>query len=405
MAANAAAVDIISNNLANLNTTGYKATTAQFQDMMAQSMGVGGPGNQIGMGVGPVSTTRVFSQGSIQATGGAMDAAIQGNGFFVVRDSSGQTLFTRAGDFKLDSSGNLITQNGDNVQGWNAVGGAVNPNGPTGNISFPTSALLAATPTTQMTASLNLNAAAQTGAVGATFGAPIQIVDSLGATHVLTATFTKTAANQWSYSVTIPQSDLGTGGLPEVAKGTVKFDATGQLTDPAATAGPIVVKVKGLADSAADMTINWDLFDSDGKGLITQFAQTSALAGTTQDGFPAGQIVKIGMQDGGLIVASYSNGQQATVAQVAIAAIRNPDSLVSVGNNNLQASAATSAPAIGAADSGGRGKIVAGALESSTVDIAKEFTNLITVQRSYQAASKIVTASDQILQETVALIR
>src|SRR5713101_6150460 len=259
MAANAAAVDVISNNLANLNTTGYKATTAQFQDLMAQSLGVGGLGNQIGMGVGPVSTTRVFTQGSIQTTSGATDAAIQGSGFFVVRDSNNQMLFTRAGDFKIDSSGNLVTVNGDKVQGWNAVGGVVNPNGPVGNITFPTSAVIPATPTTQMTMNLNLNAAAQTGAVGATFAAPIQVVDSLGATHVLTATFTKTAANKWSYSVTIPQSDLATGGTPQVATGSLTFDATGQLTSPAATAPPIAVNITGLADAANNMTVSWNL--------------------------------------------------------------------------------------------------------------------------------------------------
>jgi len=256
-----------------------------------------------------------------------------------------------------------------------------------------------------MTLNLNLDASAQTGTTAATFGAPIQVVDSLGATHTLTATFTKTGANTWKYSVTIPQADLASTSTTPLATGTLTFDSTGKLTSPAASDPPVSVQITGLADSAADMTVNWSLFDNNGSGLLTQFAQASSLAGTDQDGAASGQITKIGMQDGGLIIATYSNGQQATVGQLALAAIRNPDTLAAVGSNNLRATAETSAPAIGVADTGGRGKIVSGALEGSTADIAKEFTNLISVQRSYQAASKIITTSDQLLQETVGLIR
>src|SRR5215471_208661 len=318
MAANAAAIDVISNNLANLNTTGYKASDAQFQDLMASEMGAGSGASQIGMGVAPVRVERSFTQGSIQSTGGATDAAIQGDGFFVVRDSNNQMLFTRAGNFKVDSDGNLVTISGDKVQGWSAVGGTVNPNGPIGNVTVPTNSAIPATPTTKMTLNLNLDASAQTGTTAATFGAPIQVVDSLGATHTLTATFTKTGANTWKYSVTIPQADLASTTTTPLATGTLTFDSTGKLTSPAASDPPVSVQITGLADSAADMTVNWSLFDNNGSGLLTQFAQASSLAGTDQDGAASGQITKIGMQDGGLIIATYSNGQQATVGQLAL---------------------------------------------------------------------------------------
>jgi flagellar hook protein FlgE len=401
MAANSAAVDVISNNLANLNTAGFKATSAEFQEMMAQSLGQGAS-SDVGMGVGPVTTTRVFTQGSIQTTGSATDVAIQGGGFFVVRDQNNQTLFTRAGNFQIDQKGNLVTIGGQNVQGWMATAGVVNPTGATTNITIPGGAVIPGSATTKMSLSANLDA---TTATGGAFSVPISVVDSLGATHVLTTNFTKTGANAWSYTVTIPQADLSQGGTAQVAKGTLTFDGNGNLTSPAATDAPTSISITGLADKASDMTIAWSMFDSTGKGLLTQFAQKSATSNTTQDGVPPGQIISVGIQDGGLIVANYSNGLQATVAQLALAAIRNPESLASVGDNNLAATAATAAAVIGAAESGGRGKIMGGALEASTADIAKEFTNLITVQRSYQANSKIVTASDQLLQETVALIR
>ena len=171
------------------------------------------------------------------------------------------------------------------------------------------------------------------------------------------------------------------------------------MTTPAAGTDPSV-KVAGLANGAADMTIDWNLYNSDGAGRLTQFAQTSEPSATTQDGSAAGQLNSVSLSDGGLLVARYSNGQQVTVGQLAVATVRNPDTLKAVGNN-LQATVATAAPSIGTSGSGGRGQVVGGAIEASTVDIAQQFTELITMQRSYQANSKVVTTSDQMLQDTL----
>jgi flagellar hook protein FlgE len=399
--ADSSAINIIGNDLANLNTTGFKASEVSFQDLLSQSLGASGGSSQVGLGVGQVTALAQYTQGSIQTTNGPTDAAIEGDGFFVVNDQNNQPLYTRDGSFQLNASGDLVTASGDTVQGWSAVDGSVNTNGPVGNITVPLGANIPATPTTTMNLALNLNASAAT---GATFTAPIKVYDSEGNSHTLTATFTNSGSNSWAYAVTIPAADLATGGTTSVATGTLTFDSSGNLTTPPASSDPQTVSITGLADGAADMTINWNLYDSAGNGTITQYAEASGVSGTTQNGSGAGQISNVSLQNGGLLVANYSNGQQLTVGQLALASISNPDSLLSVGNNNLQASSTTATPAVGTASSGSRGQIVAGALESSTVDIAQEFTNLLTFQNSYQANSRVITTSDELLQETVNLI-
>ena len=403
--ANKTALDVVGNNLANLSTVGFKDVSTQFTDLIAQAIGQGT--SQVGEGVSSPITERQFLQGSIQLTSGAFDAAIEGNGFFIVRDTAGSTLYTRAGNFKLAADGTLLTSTGDKVQGWTSTAGVLNTTGPVGNIVVPTNALVTPTPSTQFTLNLNLNAA---GVVGdpttGTFSAPIQVVDSLGTTHTLTTTYTKTGPNAWSYNITIPGEDLSSGkaGVPSsVAKGNLTFNAQGQLTAPAPP-NPIAVAITGLSDGAADLNVNWNLY-TNGAANITQFASASALSASSQDGIAAAQLTRVGLDTNGQLVAHYSNGTTITVAQVALAGISNPDTLVAVGNNNFQTSGSTATPVVGAAGTGPRGTIQGGALESSTVDIAQEFTNLIVYQRAYQANSRVISTTDQILQDLISLIR
>jgi flagellar hook protein FlgE len=398
--ADSSAINVVGNNLANLNTTGFKSENVQFEDLMAQSLGSSSSPAQVGMGVGPIGTSAQYTQGTLTVTNGPADAAIQGNGFFVVKDANNQALYTRDGSFQVDTNGNLTTATGEMVQGWTAVNGVVNPNGAVGNITVPAGAVSPATPTTTMSIQMNLNAGAAAGAASS-FAVPVQAVDSQGATHTLTASFQKTGPNAWSYTVSIPAADLTTGGSTTVSTGTLAFDATGNL---AATNTAPAVSVTGLLDGASDMSMTWNLFDGSGNSKITQFAQASALGNVSQDGVTAGQIANVSLQNGGLVVANYSNGKQAVIGQLAVASIGNPQTLLAVGNNNLATSAATAAPALGAAGTAGRGAIVAGSLESSTVDMAAQFTDLLSYERSYQAASRVITASDQLLQETVNLI-
>lgn len=408
LSAQSTAVDVVGNNLANLNTVGFKGSAVSFHDLVSQSLGTGD--TQVGSGVGRPSTVRQFVQGSIQATSGSLDAAIQGDGFFVLKDQSNGLVFSRAGNFQVDASGNLLSNTKQRVQGWTEVNGVVDPNTAVGDIKLPVGALRPPFPSTQLSVNMNLNAAAVTGTPDAAFSTPIEVVDSLGASHVVTMKFTKSAtvAGSWDYDVTVPGADVtgGTAGTPKSIKtGTVTFDANGQLKTPASTAPTVTLPIAGLVDGATDLSIEWALYDANLKPRLTQFSQPSAVSANAQNGSPAAQLLRIGLADGGKILAQFSNGTQQVVGQVALASIRNPESLIGAGNNNLQVSADTALPAIGAADTGGRGKISGGSLEGSTVDIAREFTNLIVFQRGYQANAKVITTVDELSQDTINLKR
>jgi len=249
LTADASALDVVGNNLANLNTTGYKDSTVSFYDLLQQS--VAGGSTQIGGGVSAPQTERIFSQGSIQTTGGNYDAAIQGNGFFVVQDPSGNTLYTRAGNFQLDADGNLVTATGQYVQGWNAQNNVVNTSGAIGDITIPSNALQTPSATQNVALTVNLNAAGVANTPTGTFSTTIQAVDSLGVSHTLTFNFTQSGTpGTWNYEVDIPGADLtsGTAGTPSaVATGSLTFDANGNLTSPTAPA-TVAIAATGLSD-------------------------------------------------------------------------------------------------------------------------------------------------------------
>ncbi len=409
--ATSTAIDVVGNNLANLNTPGFKLSEVCFNDLVTQSLGAGLGETQVGFGVGQPLTIRQFTQGAIQTTGGVLDGAIAGDGFFVVQDGAGQTLYTRAGNFQTDKDGNLLTVEGASVLGWTTIDpttGQVDTNGPIGKIVVPVGSLQPATPTSQFSLDLNLNAGAAADTTS-DFSTPITVYDSLGTAHVLTVNFEKTGANTWSYQVTMPGDDVtaGTAGTPydiTGASGTLTFDSSGNLTDPA-SGSPVTFDITGLSDGAADMTgLTWNLYNSSGAGRITQFGQPSAPSASSQNGAPAAQLVHVGLADGGQMLAQYSNGNQVVVGQVAMASIRNPNTLIAQGQNNFLPSALTAAPSIGVPGTGGRGNIQGGSIEASTVDIAQEFTNLIVYQRDYEANAHVVTTADQLSQDTINLI-
>jgi flagellar hook protein FlgE len=405
LTADSAALDVVGNNLANLNTTGYKDNTVSFYDLLQQS--IAGGSTQIGGGVSAPQTERIFTQGSIQTTGGDYDAAIQGNGFFVVQDPSGNTLYTRAGNFQLSANGDLITATGQTVQGWTAQNGVVNTNGPIGNITIPSDALQTPSATQNMSLSVNLNAAAVAGQPSGTFSTSIDVVDSLGVSHTLTVNFAETAPGSWTYTVDIPGGDLttGTAGTPsQVATGTLSFDSAGNLTSPAAPA-QVPLSITGLQDGAANMNINWNLATDSGAGtsVITQYAAASAVSASSQDGVPASQVTQVSIANGGAITAQFSNGNQLVIGQLALASVSNPDSLISVGQNNYEVGANTATPVVGVPSTGTLGTVEGGALEASTVDIATEFTNLIIYQNSYEANSKVISTLDQVTQNLLNL--
>ena len=403
--ANSLAIDTVSGNLANLNTTGYMGNQVSFQDLLSGVSSAASNTSVAGSVIAQAATQ--FSQGAIQTTGQPFDAAIQGSGFFVLSGASGEQSFTRDGTFSVNSSGELLGAGGENVQGWNAVGGALATSGATSNIVLPLSGSQQPIATTTMTIGANLNSNAVVGSANASFSSPIQVFDAQGNSHTLTVTYTETTANNWSYNVTIPSADLtaGTGTNTTVASGTLTFDGTGMLTSPAASAGPVAVPITGLADGASDMSVNWNLYSSTGTPTLTQYSEASANLASTQNGTAPGQLTGTSIGANGQISATYSNGSSVVVAQIALASVLNPGSMQNLGNNTFSATSATATPIIGTSSTGSRGQITGGALESSTVDIATEFTNLLTYERGYQANSKVITTEDNIMQATVGLIQ
>jgi flagellar hook protein FlgE len=409
--ATATAVDVVGNNLANLNTPGFKTNVVYFRDLVTQSLGAGLGETQVGFGTGRPLTIRQFTQGAIQSSTGLLDAAVQGDGFFVTKNAQGNTLYTRAGNFQVDDFGNLKTNTGERVQGWTALDpttGILDTNGAIGDIVVPVGAAKQPIATNKFTLDFNLNSGAAADP-SSRFSDTIKVYDSLGTSHVLTVHFEKSAPNQWAYSVTIPGDEItgGTAGTPfEISgsTGSLTFGTDGLLSSPA-PGSPIGFDIPGLATGAADMHLDWDPYTSTGTGRITQFGQPSAPSASSQNGSAAAQLIRVGLADGGKMLAQYSDGQQVIVGQVAMASVRNPESLIAAGNNNYQVSARTATPAIGLPNQGGRGDIVGGAIEASTVDIAREFTNLIVLQRGYQANSRVITTVDELSQETINLKR
>jgi len=404
LSAHATAIDVVGNNLANLNTPGFKTSVVSFYDLVTQSLGAGLGETQVGFGVGRPNTIRQFSQGAIKTSPGELDVAIQGDGFLVLRDEiRGGLVYSRGGNLQVDRFGNLLSSTGQRVQGWTETNGVLSTNGATGDIQVPVGSVKAPIATTSFSFDMNLNAAASTGPPPDTFSTSIEVFDSLGASHVVTVAFTKSAtANVWDYAITFPDAAVTTPITP--VTGAVTFDSGGRMIGPAPTDPFPALNVTGLVNGAADITLNWELH----KGLsprLTQFAQPSAVSANQQNGFPAAQLIRVGIGNGGVVLAQFSNGQQVVVGQLAMASIRNPESLLSIGNNNYALSARTALPAIGVPGTGGRGTVSGGSVENSNVDIAREFTNLIVLQRGYQANARVITTVDELSQETIALKR
>ena len=351
---------------------------------------------KVGFGVGVPITLREFTQGALQSTGGPLDAAIQGDGFFIVNDN-GNTEFTRGGNFQVNTDGNLATAPGQLVQGWSMANGVLDTNQPIGNITVPVGTLAPPVATTASSVSLNLDAAAT---AGTPFSTSVQVYDSLGTAHTVTYSFTQSGTpNQWNYSVTSRRRSLG--AAVHAGDRHAYVDSNGNMTDPAPGA-PVSVPITGLADGASDMNITWSLYNGTTPD-ISQYDQSSAASAQSQNGSAAANLVSVGLADGGQVLAQYSNGTQVVVGQMAMAEIRNPDSLIAVGNSNYQASALTALPAVGIPGTGGRGTVLGGSVEASTVNIATEFTNMIVFQQSYQANAHMVTTINQLRQTTINL--
>ena len=402
-------MDITGNNIANVNSSGYKAQTAVFESVLSQAVkspgapvganaGTGARGGvngvQIGLGVQLAAVSTNFGQGSSQLTGVSTDFAIQGSGFFTINNGT-ENLFTRSGSFTLDANGKLVSPDGSIVQGYMAdADGVVNPNAAPEDITLPVSQLLPAVASDEMTMSGNLSADA---AVGDTVVSSIVTYDVLGAESTTSATFTKTGVGAWTVELT------GEGG---VAGATVAlaFDGFGELTTatpiavlnrPAVTAddGPPVVTAVPEADFAVEI------------GGLTQYSAPSSSGITDQNGAGVGALTTFTTTSDGQLIGIYSNGKKQALAQVAVAIFNNADGLEKVGDTSYRTTVNSGVALIGAATVGGRGSIQGGTLEMSNVDLASEFTNLIVAQRGFAANSRTMTAADEMLQELMSIKR
>lgn len=374
-------LDVTGNNIANVNTQGFKASSVEFQDTLSQmTKGASAPSAtsggtnaaQVGLGVQVAGIATNFTQGSSQATGKATDMMISGDGFFVVHQG-GETLYTRAGSLGQDAQGRLVTPDGALLQGWPAdANGAVANGGPVGNLALSSQILNPAQATTTATVSGNLPADAT---AGTKLTRDIQVYDPSGNTSNVSLTFTRTAAG-WDVSTDGGATTAGaltfTNGQPDAGNKT-------KLT----TAGGVAVDLS----------------------TVTGFTALSTVTAKSDNGGPAGTLESFTLSKDGTIVGSFSNGAKQAVGQIALANFTNPGGLEKAGSSSYRASANSGTASLGTAGSAGLGTLVAGSLEMSNVDLSQEFTNLIVAQRGFQANARIITTSDTVLQELIDLKR
>jgi flagellar hook protein FlgE len=387
-------------------------------DLVSQTVGGSGANPmQIGLGVVTGSISPIFSQGAIENTREATNVAIQGNGLFVVSGPEGNA-YTRAGDFTFDSSGTLVTSDGYKVQGYTTtdpVTGAIVTTGQPTDITVPPGVLRAPSPTSTFQTNTNLDSNAAT---GATATSSVQIYDALGTPHVATITYTKTATpGSWTYAITVPGEEItgGTAGTPfSIGSGTATFTAQGALSSftaaaPATGGGTppadVTFTTPTWVNGAAASSLTWDVVDANNVASITGFSSPSATSSIVQNGSAAGMVDDISISSDGTIVATFGEGQTVAIGRLALASFNNPKGLVKLGSNRYGESQAAGIPNVGVPGTGGRGSLIGSALEQSNVDIAQEFTQMILAQRGYQANSKTITVSDELLQDTLALKR
>jgi flagellar hook protein FlgE len=373
-------LDVTGNNIANVNTVGFKSSSTVFQDTLSQmTQGAGSPQTgiggtnpaQIGLGVQVAGVETNFAQGSAEATGKATDLMISGDGFFITKLGN-DTEYTRAGSFDFDANGRLVTSDGKIVQGYSATNGVVNDGGALTDITLPLQAAspAAATSTAAVTGNLPSDAA-----TGDTLSRDTTVYDAFGTKHSLTLNFTKTAAG-WSVA--------GTDGQGNAASTNLTFGADGKQTG----AGTLT-----LGGMTVDMS------------QLSGYATLSTASISSQNGHEAGTLQGYSISKDGTLVGSFSNGASLAVGRIALATFANPGGLEKDGASGYRATANSGVAQVGIPGSGAAGSLASGTLEMSNVDLSQEFTNLIVAQRGFQANARIITTSDQVLEELTNLKR
>jgi flagellar hook protein FlgE len=386
-------LDVAAENLANVSTTGYKAGSVAYADnfyqtlrtALASTATTGGTAPvQVGAGVSAAAVALDNTQGSLEGTGQALDAAIDGNGLFIVR-GGGATYYTRDGSFQLDDSGTLaMTTTGLRLQGWQAVNGTVDTDATTGDLTFPLRTLRPPRATTSVQMEGNL--ASTTASTDAPTTSTITVYDSLGEEHTVTLSCQKTVNDrEWTVTANVDATSVSS---------TVTFDTNGALAAGTMLNLPVV-----LTNGAAPMSVGIDL------SILTQFSDGSAPTPTSQDGYGAAALQSISITDGGMVQGEYSDGRSMILGQVAIAGFANAEGLTRAGSNLFTPSAASGIPLVGAAGEDGRGEVVGQTLEASNTDLTSSFLDMLITQRAYQASTRVISTANNMLEETINLAR
>ncbi|HET6466264.1 MAG TPA: flagellar hook protein FlgE, partial [Nitrospiria bacterium] len=411
-------LSVVSNNIANMNTTGFKSGSVSFADIISQTLSGATATSQVGRGVYVNGITTQFDQGSFETTSNGLDLAIEGDGFFSVRDPSGAIAYTRAGSFAVNVNGDVATPDGFVLQGYQAD--------PAGNLTgqvadlnlasstFPPLATTQASFVANVDSRVTIPPAFDVNNPSTTsnFSTSLTVYDSLGNGHLITVYFRKSletpAGNTWEYFAVVNGSDSASGNTEIQAQGTLAFTTNGALDTESATVYPT-----GGFDfnggATQNQTIALDFGDSittnGGTGLlgVTQFGSSSAVVQQTQDGYASGSLQSVSVSKDGVITGLFTNGKNRTLGQVALARFTSPQGLVHLGDNLFGSTVDSGQPILGAPNAGGMGKVLSDSLELSNVDLAQQFVKMIEYQRGFQANSRVITTTDEILQELVNL--
>jgi len=398
---NGQAMSVIGNNLANTNTVGFKGSRTVFSDLLSSSINGSGGQSQVGRGVSMSTVDQIFSQGTFESTESSLDVAIEGDGFFILKESDSDTAYySRAGAFRFDEDGFLVNPEGYRVQGKAFDNGELVAGDPT-DIQVSNTGLVAGNATTELILTTNLDAQEDiiTDALDITdpdtynYSSSIQVFDSLGNAHLLSTYFQKTGENTWGWAWST-EDDAG-NVIEGAGTTTLNFLADGTLdpaNDPTADIGPIAWN-NGAEDTTVEIT-----FD------CTQYNSDSVVISQSQNGYGAGNLTGVDIDGEGIVIASYSNGEQVQIAQLVLGKFVNPNGLSLAGKNLYTETADSGAPRVGIPGAE-LGKVFTNSLEQSTVDMGAEFVRMITVQRGFQANSKIITTVDELLGELINLKR
>lgn len=401
---NSQAMSVIGNNLANTNTLGFKGSRSVFSDLLSSNVFGSGGNSQVGRGVGLSTVDNIFSQGTFETTSSDTDVAVEGDGFFVLKETGNETPFySRAGAFRFDKSGFLVNPEGLRVQGkqFDPVNNkTLLPSDPA-DIQVANVGLIEANPTDDLTFNTNL---AETSALTSgtitpgdkttyNYSGSSQIFDSLGESHLLTVYWQHTAANTWEGAYSIDDSTTATAFSHTSTPGLLNFDTSGKLTSAVSVPTGTISWGNGASDSVITVNFNCTQFDSD-----------SIVIGTEQNGYASGELTNVAINGEGIVVASYSNGRQINISQLVLAKFQNPGGLQLAGANRYIAPADVGTIRVGLPGPE-LGKVFTNSLEQSNVDMGQEFVKMITTQRGFSANSKIITTVDEMLSELINLKR